>query len=173
MLQPANVAETDEEWDHAEDAEAAVDHPPVERDAADWASNQCERDDSGAGDYAKGQDSFVTDRVDERSDERYRDDEMSEGEPVSSIGHEGVAAVGLDDAVMDSPEPGLKCGFAGSGNCRYVGDAVQQRRLAFQREGGDATEDEADDEQRNPDAGPADEPDCGVFRDGGRSLKQL
>ena len=57
----------------------------------------------------------------ERADEGDGDDEVGEGKPVGAVGHEGVVAVGVDDAFVDAAEPGVEGGFAAGRGCRRRG----------------------------------------------------
>lgn len=134
--------EADKEGDDAEDSEAAIDQTPVWRYTADWPSDEREGDYAGAGDYAELEYPFIPDGVNERTYKSDGDDDMGEGEPVSSIGHERVRLVGVDNTVVDAAEPCMERGLAG--RCRYRGhmeDAVECGSLAFEREGRDAAED--------------------------------
>jgi len=145
------VVEADEERDCPEDAKAAVDEAPVGLYAPDWPGDEGERNDAGTGDDAELEYPFVSDGIDQRTDEGDGDDEMSECQPVSSVGHEGVGLVGTDDAVVNAAEPGVKGWFAGRWRRRtHMEDLIEDCGFALQREGGDAAQDQSDDEEDEP-----------------------
>ena len=113
VFEIADVAEADEERHHPDYAEAAVDEAPVGRYSADRSSDEGERIDANACDYAELNDPFVADGVDERTNEGNGDDQMCESEPVSAICHEWIISIGLNDAIMYTAKPGVECGFPG------------------------------------------------------------
>lgn len=77
----------------ADEAEAAVDKAPVERDAADGAGDQREEEDADGAEDAPGDDPAVADGVDVGADEDDRNDDVCEGEPVGAVAEEGEAGV--------------------------------------------------------------------------------
>lgn len=154
----ADVAEAEEERDDADDAEAAVDCAPVGRNSADGAGDEGEWNDSDAGDDSELKNPLVAHGIAERAEKRDGDDEMSEGQPVRAVGHEGIVAVGIDDSVVNAAKPGMEGGFAGRrGRRGNMKDAVEHAGFALQREGGEAAQHQADDEERQPDANPVEE----------------
>lgn len=68
MFDAANVIETDQKRDDSDHSKAAVDEPPIRRNSADGTGDQREMKNAQAG----------------------------EGEPVGSIRHERVIAIGLN-----------------------------------------------------------------------------
>lgn len=48
---------------------------------------------------------MVASRPEQRADEKQRDDEVSEGEPVGAVGDPGVIGVGVGQAPVDGVEP--------------------------------------------------------------------
>ena len=64
---------------------------PPERDVADRAADQRERDDPGTGDHAELDDPDVADRVAVGPVEGDGDDQVGEGQPVGAVQHEGVS----------------------------------------------------------------------------------
>ena len=148
VLEIADVAEADEERDHADYAEAAVDEAPVGRDSADGTGDQGERNDSDAGDDAELQDPFVADWIDEPAKEGDGDDQVSEGWPVGAVRHEWVGLVRMDDTLMDAAEPGVEGGFAVEWGCGCdVEDLVEECGFAFEGEGCDAADHQPNDEE--------------------------
>ena len=79
---------------------------------------------------------------------------MGEGEPVGSVGEERVVQVGVEESRVDSCNPDgdgvRKNGMGLEEVCQPVG-------FLLEREGGEAAEDEADDEEREPEADGAEE----------------
>jgi hypothetical protein len=141
--------EADEEGDRSEDAEAAVDDTPDGRDAADWAGDEGERDDGCTSDYAELEHPFVADGIAQRAEERYGEDKVGEGEPVGSVGKERIVEIGVEEG--------------GVNPCNPQGDGVRKKGIGFEegcqpggflleREGGEAAEDQAKDEEGEPEA---------------------
>ena len=54
---------TDQQRNAADDAKAAIDKPPRERNTADGASNQRQRNNARTGDEAEGDHPLVPDRI--------------------------------------------------------------------------------------------------------------
>lgn len=142
-------AERNEEGNGCEDAEAAVDDAPGERDAANGAGDEREGEDSGASDEAELQHPFIADGVDEWTDECDGENKVGECEPVGAVGEEwGVDAV-LVECVMDAVDPEDDS----AGEDRVGGEeSGEPASFVFEREGSDAAEDEAGDEEREPEA---------------------
>jgi hypothetical protein len=157
LLDLADVAEADEEGDDADDAEATVDKAPPGRDSAERAGDQGEGQNAEAGDYAEYQYPLVANGIAERAEECDRDDDVGECQPVGAVGHEGVIAVGVYDAVMHATQPGMESGFA-TDRCRgNAEDVIEDCSFALQREGGEPAEQQANDKKGKPDADPAQE----------------
>src|SRR5579871_4738932 len=153
LFKPADITQAEEQRDRAKDAEAGVDTTPVERNATNGPGDEGERDNARAGDESEMQDPFIADGVDQRSDKSDGDDQMPEGQPVSSVGHERIVAVGDGDAFVNAAQPGLESGFtAGGRRWSYVEDAVEHSRFALKRECGETAQHKADDEECHPDA---------------------
>jgi hypothetical protein len=162
LLKAADVAEAEEERYDANDAKAAIDEAPVERNAANGSGDQSQRQYTDAGNDSENEDPLVAHRIDHWAEEREGDDEMPEGEPVSAIGHEWIVAIGIRHALVDAPQPGVEGRFAGGGRGGGYGeDPGQGGCFVLEREGRDATENQADDEKRQPDANLSDQP-CGI-----------
>ena len=158
VFELAGVAEADEEWNDAENAEAAVDQAPVRGYAPDRSGDKGEGNDAGAGDDSELEYPLVADWVDERSDEGDGDDEMRKREPVGAVGHEGVGPVGLHDAGVNPSKPGMKHRLTrGHGQRRYVEDPVEESSFVLEREGGHAADHKSHDEEDKPESYAADE----------------
>ncbi len=70
---------------------------------------------------------------------------MGEGEPVGSIGEEGIVEAGVEESGVNSCDPkGDGVGKDGIG----VEEGCQPAGFLLEREGGEATEGEAKDEER-------------------------
>ena len=144
--------EADEERDDADDTEAAVDETPPGWNAAYWSGDEGQRNYTGTGDDAELEYPLVADGVNERTDEGDGDDEVGEGEPIGSVSHEWVGAVGVDDAVVNAAEPCVEGGFAEEWCRTHMEDLIQDCGFAFEREGSDAAEDQSNDEEDEPEA---------------------
>jgi hypothetical protein len=161
MFDLADVVEAEEEGNDAEDAEAAVDETPIGRYTPDGSGDEGERDHPGARNDSELEDPFVADGINERADESNGDDEMGEGEPVGTVGHEWVGLVGVDYAIVDSAKPGVQGGFAGGwwglGHVEY---SIEDRSLVLEGKCGDAAEDQSHDEENEPESNAPDEALC-------------
>ena len=125
LFQLPDQAMNMEEDGSADDAEAAIDEAPVERDAADGAGEEREEEDAGARDDAPGDDPLVTDGIDEWADVGDGDDDVREGEPVGAVGEKWVAGVGVGEGVVDAEKPGVE---GGSGAPRSKCAEMRMRR---------------------------------------------
>lgn len=157
----ADMVEADQKRDNANDSEAAVDETPIRGYTPDGSCNEGEGHYPGAGNDSELEDPLVADGIDERPDESYGDDEVGEGEPVSTVGHEWVGLVGVDDAIVDPAKPGVEGGFAAGWRDRgHVEDPVEDRGLVLKGKRRDAAEDQSDNEEDQPEANAADEALC-------------
>jgi len=135
------------------DPEAAVDQTPVKRDTPHRPGDEGKGNYAGAGNESELEYPLVADGVDERTNEGDCDYEVGEGEPVCSIGHEGVGPVGLDDAFVNAAEPCVESWLTGSRTDWVdVENAVRGGSLALKGESGDATKNQPNDEENEPDA---------------------
>src|SRR5579863_7072803 len=163
-LETADITQADEERYDADDAEAAIDEAPVERNAANGSGDEGQWKNTDTGDDSEDEDPFVANRIDERAEESKSNDEVPEGEPVGAVGHEGVVAIRVHNSPVHAAQPDVKSGLGpqwrGGG---YVEDPIQGGRFMFQREGGDAAQDEARDEKGEPDSDSSDQPYGIVF----------
>ena len=97
LLEVFDPVEADEKGDGSEDAEAAVDETPGEGDSSGLAGDEGEGNDRDAGDDAELEDPLVADRVAQGAEKGNGEDEVSEGQPVGSVGEEWVVdAVGME-----------------------------------------------------------------------------
>jgi len=144
-----DAVETDEKGDGTEDAEAAVDETPGEGDASEWSGDEGQGNDCDAGDDAELKDPLVADGVAQGAEEGDGEDEVGEGQPVGSVGEEGVMEVGVEERGVNSCDP--KSDGVGKNGIR-VEERRQPASFLFEREGGDAAENQSGDEEREPDA---------------------
>lgn len=140
-----------EEDGAADEAEAAVDAAPIDGDAADGAGDEGEEEDADGADEAEGDDPFVADGVEVWADEEDGDDDVGEGEPVGAVGEERIAGVGVGEGMVDAEEPGVEGGRV-AGEVEVREEADGEVELVLEREGGDAADEEAEDDDREPDA---------------------
>ncbi len=105
LLQLGNFAKDDQKWDRSEDAEAAVDQAPGQRDATDGAGDQCQQKHSTASDNSELHNPFVTDGVNEWPDESYSQHKVREGEPVGAVGKEWGADAVVEQCLVDAIDP--------------------------------------------------------------------
>jgi hypothetical protein len=154
-------AQTAEKRDDSEDAETAVDQTPEQGDATERTGDQSEGNDRDAGDYAELKNPLVADGVAQGAEERDCKNEMGEGEPVGSIGEKWVAKAVIVEGVMDSCNP--KDDLVGKN--RMGGEEGRKpSSFMFERKGGKAAEDQAEDEQGQPEANGAEELRSGFER---------
>jgi hypothetical protein len=154
-------AQTAEKRDDSEDAETAVDQTPEQGDATERTGDQSKGNDRDAGDYAELKNPLVADGVAQGAEERDCKNEMGEGEPVGSIGEKWVAKAVIVEGVMDSCNP--KDDLVGKN--RMGGEEGRKpSSFMFERKGGKAAEDQAEDEQGQPEANGAEELRSGFER---------
>src|SRR6185437_6708171 len=164
LFKAADVAKAEEERQDANDAKAAIDKAPIERNAADGTGDQSQRQYTDTGNDSENEDPLVAHRIDQWAEECEGDHEMPEGEPVRAIGHEGIVAIGIRHALVDAPQPAVEGRFAGGGRGgSHAEDPVQSGCFVLEREGRDAAENQAGDEKRQPDANLSDQPYGIVF----------
>lgn len=72
---------------------------------------------------------------------------MGEAEPVGSVGEEGVVEVGVENGGVNSCDP-ISDGVGKDG--MGIEEGCQPGGFLLESEGGDAAEDEADEEDREP-----------------------
>lgn len=148
LLQALDAVEADEKGDGSEDSEAAVDETPGEGNAAKRAGEEGEGNDSDAGDDAELENPLVADGVAQWAEEGDGEDKVREGQPVGSVGKEWVVdAVGVECRVNP-----VKPEDHAAGQHRISANKFSQPAgFLFEREGGDAAEDQSGDEERKPD----------------------
>ncbi len=149
VFQLSDFSQADEEGHGSEDAEAAVHEPPEGWDAAERTRDQRQRQDADARENAELENPLIADGVGERAEEGDGEDQVREGEPVGAIGEEGRAQALLGERDVDAIDPGDDWGRQKWVGCEQAGE---ERSLIQQREGSDAGEDEAGDEDAKPDA---------------------
>lgn len=143
-----------EKWNQceaAEEAEAAVDEPPEEGDAAGGAGSEGEEWDAEAAESGPLENPLVADGILPWADEGGGDAEVREGEPVCAVGEEGVAGRGVGEGVADTGEPVEKRGGVGVEMDR-AGDPDEPCCFVHEGERGNAAEDKAGDDDREVDA---------------------
>ena len=92
-------------------------------------------------------DPFVADGIAQGAEEGDGEDEVGEGEPVGSVGEERVVEVGVEDGGVNSCDPkDHRIGEDGVG----VEEGCQPGGFLLEREGSEAAEDEASEEERKP-----------------------
>ena len=146
----------EEEGNGSEDSEAAVDEAPGEGDAAEGAHEEGEGDDEGAGEQTEVEKPAVADGIAPGAEEGEGDDEMAEGEPVVAVGEEGVAGVGVEEGAVDGGEPGEERVGLRLGRID-VEELEEGVHFGFERDGGQAAEGEAKDEEGEGDADAAEQ----------------
>ena len=147
LLEALDAVEADEQRDGSEDAEAAVNDAPEGRDVADWAGDESEGNDGNAGDYAELEHPFVADGIAQRANEADGKDKMGEGEPVGPVGEKRVVQIGVEKSGVNSGDPNDDgVGKDGMG----VEEGCEPGGFLLEREGGEAAEDEASDEDGEP-----------------------
>ena len=149
LLEVLDAAEADEKGDGSEDAEAAVDETPGEGNASERAGDEGEGNDCDAGDDAELKDPLVADGVAQGAEEGNGEDKVREGQPVGSVGEERVVEAGVEESGVNPFKP--ECNVAGQHRIS-LNKISQPAGFLFEREGGDAAENQSGDEERKPDA---------------------
>ena len=65
-----------------------------------------------AGDHAKDQHPLIANRIAKRPEERHRNHQVGERQPVRPVGHKWIIAIRPHNALMHSPQPAIKSRFA-------------------------------------------------------------
>src|SRR4051794_20921263 len=86
-------------------AEAAIDQSPVQRDTTNRARNECEREDGEAGDESDQKRGPAGFGVKQRRNEKHRDDDVPEGEPIGAVSDPRVLRVSGLEAKTDGEDP--------------------------------------------------------------------
>jgi hypothetical protein len=160
-FETVDETQTDEKRDGSEDAETAVNETPEQRDVTERAGDESEGNDRDAGDDAELKNPPVADGVAHGTDERDCKNKMGEGKPVGPIGEERVAKGVIVEGVMDSCNP--KDDLVGN-NRMGSEEGRQPSGFMFERKGGEAAEDQAEDEEGQPEANGAEELRSGFKR---------
>ena len=142
-LQVFDAIEADDKRDDSEDPEAAVDETPGQGDASELARDKGERNDCDAGDDAELEDPLVADGIAPGAEEGNGKDKVREAKPVGSIGEKWVVdVVGMECCVNP-----LKPQSDVIGQYRISASKFSQPgRFLFERESGEAAEDQSGDE---------------------------
>lgn len=142
-LQVFDAVEADEKRDGPEYAEAAVDETPGQRDPSELAGDKGEGNDRDAGDDTELEDPFVADGIAQGAEERDGEDEVREAKPVGAIGEEWVVDVVDVECRVNPLKP--ECDFIGEYRI-FANKFSQPSGFLFEREGGEAAEDQSSDE---------------------------
>ena len=85
-FQPFHPNMNHDERDDSEHAEATINQLPAERNATYWAAEKRQCQKHHASDHRPVNNPNVTNRVTERAEERGRNDDVSKGQPIGSVG---------------------------------------------------------------------------------------
>src|SRR5581483_2349583 len=94
-----------EQRQSAKNAEAAIDEPPVEGDAADGAADEGQREHAGTGDEADFEDPGVRHGSAEWAKKKEGNDDVAEGQPVRAVGEPWVTGVHGAQAIAHGGDP--------------------------------------------------------------------
>lgn len=145
-----------EQGNCSKDAKAAIDQLPSEGDSAKVAGYQRERNDSCACHQTEGQQPSVLQRISIRADKGKGDDQMSVSQPVRPIGEKRILHAGVSERMIDTRDPRKQMGRGRQGNQRRrLQQLKEPMYLCLEWKSGDATEDEPDDEDQNPESNAA------------------
>jgi hypothetical protein len=100
-----NRIPTDEQRHGAENAKAAIDEAPGQRDSPDRTGDESERDDADTGDKAKRDDSFVAHGIDPRPDKGDGNHKMGKGKPIGPVGEKWESCVGRANRIANAFDP--------------------------------------------------------------------
>ena len=102
---------TEPERNDSKNSKRAINQSPAERDSANDSHHQREWHDQRASNHTEFDNPNVFHRIAQRPDERNGDDEVSERQPIRSIGNEGIFRVRLNQSVEDFSEPMTQSGL--------------------------------------------------------------
>src|ERR1041385_2401800 len=137
-----------EERDCAENPEGTINEPPFERNVSEGTTDQGEWYDRRARYYSNAKHPGIAKRVTERTDEKHRNDEMSERQPISAVADERKRGISFSQAEPDKGEPAAKSGERLV--CRQIVDpkpTAQERNFGEEGKRCDPADEEASDEQ--------------------------
>ena len=89
----------------AYDSERAIEQPPGERNVANVSANERERNNGRAGNQPAAQHPGIANWISKWPDEKQRDDEMPEGQPVSPITDKRKFSVGRLESEEHEGDP--------------------------------------------------------------------
>lgn len=145
---PAN-----QQWNTPKNSKAAINETPGKRDAPDRAGDESKGDNSGTGNQAERDHPLIANGIDVGANECDGDDEVSKCEPIGAVGEERIAAIGSRDAFIDAFDPGENLGeFGNRSKPPRAKEGNKPTELRLEGEGCNATENEADDEDSQPEA---------------------
>jgi hypothetical protein len=134
-----DLASAVEKREDADDAKGTIYEPPAEGNAAHTAGDERKGDDEDTSDDTELDDPDIFDGVEIRADEGDGEDNVREGEPVRPVSEEGKLGIGLDKGVAHFYEPVSKAGIRMGG-----GELGKNFEFGFERESGDAADDQAE-----------------------------
>src|SRR5438552_18783191 len=91
--------------DHAEQAEGAINQPPVKWNPSNCPEDQRVRNNQRTGDHAEAKEPAIANWITQRASERNGNDKMSEGKPVRSVGHKRILGASLVQGFADGENP--------------------------------------------------------------------
>ena len=153
MLKHLNRAPAKQKGNTPENSETAIDQPPDERDATNLAGDERQRDDPGTRDETECDHPFVAYRIDKGTNERGRDREVREAEPIGAVSEKRIAGAGRVQSNCHLIDPSGQAGRRN--NCLErpgVNKRIKPVDFGPQRKCRDAAEHEPRHEDGKPEA---------------------
>lgn len=150
LFEAPGAAQCEEQGNDTEYAEGTIDKAPPNRNAANCAKDEGIRNYEKTGDDAEVNDPNVAEGIVHWANERNSDHEMTKGEPVGAVKHEGVAGVRVENAGVNAAHPFENW----RSEIQACGDPVDEVGLGDERDGGGPADDQADDNDGKPEAYP-------------------
>jgi hypothetical protein len=139
------------ERDTPENPEATIEEAPRERDTAEVASDEGEREDTGTGDQAEGDHPLIADGINVGTNECNGNYKVGKREPVCAVGKERIMGVRSRESFMDAFDPREQMGrFGNRSHQTCAEDGIQPAQFGLERKSCDATDDQASNENGEP-----------------------
>ena len=136
------------QWNRARDPERAIEQAPGERNMADVSANQGERNDGRAGNQPAAKHPGITDGIPKWPNEKQRNDEMPESEPVSPITDKRKSGVGRFETEEHEGDPSPKSrNELISGGIVDAEPAAKKRKFLEQRKRRQTAQDKSRDKE--------------------------
>jgi hypothetical protein len=110
LLECGDKLSATHERNRAEDAKAAINESPWDRNAADMTRDESKRNHSSAGNQTKRDDPFVAYRIAVWADEQNSEHKVGKGQPVRPICEEWILCICCGESMVHASDPRQQMG---------------------------------------------------------------